>query len=274
MGKLKIDTNAPHLERDILLSKPVLLLVVLTAVFVANTLVAEFIGTKIFSLEAIFGLPSWDLTLFGVKGLGLNLTAGVILWPVVFILTDIINEYYGEKVVRLLSYIAMTIVLFAFLMVYLAIKLPPNDWWSFESGSLGNPTTHVSNMQVAFARIMGQGLWIIMGSMVAFLVGQLVDVYVFHKIKIYTGEKKLWLRATGSTLVSQWIDSYVVLLIAFWIGSDWELTRVLAIGTVNYIYKGVMAIILTPAIYGMHNVIEGYLGHDAATALKNAAMKQ
>ncbi|MEZ4911754.1 MAG: queuosine precursor transporter [Saprospiraceae bacterium] len=259
------------LEQPQLLTKPVKLLLVLTAFFIANTIVAEFIGTKIFSLEALFGFSPLNLKIFGVEGLGLNLTAGVILWPVVFVMTDIINEYYGEKVVRFLSYLAVGIVVFAFVMVYLSISLPPNEWWQYQSGTLG--ANSIPDMQVAFKKIMGQGLWIIVGSMVAFLFGQILDVFIFHKIKAITGEGRLWLRATGSTLVSQAIDSYIVLLIAFWIGSDWELSRILAIGTVNYIYKGVVAIFMTPIIYFIHDVIENYLGHSQATLMKSSAMK-
>ena len=85
-------------------------------------------------------------------------------------------------------------------------------------------------MDVAYRKIFGQGLWIIIGSLVAFLVGQILDVAVYQRIKKSTGEKLLWLRATGSTLVSQFVDSFVVLIIAFYIGADWELGRVLAIG--------------------------------------------
>jgi len=126
-------------------------------------------------------------------------------------------------------------------------------------------------MNLAFRKIMGQGLWIIIGSTVAFLIGQVVDVIVFQRIRKVTGEKKIWLRATGSTLVSQFIDSYVVLLIAFWIGSDWELVRVLAIGTMNYIYKFVVAILLTPAIYLAHNLVDSYVGATIADEMKFSA---
>src|SRR4030065_2657093 len=107
-------------------------------------------------------------------------------------------------------------------------------------------------MHKAFRAIYGQGLWIIVGSLVAFLVGQLVDVTVFHLVKSKTGSKKIWLRATGSTLVSQFIDSFVVLFIAFYIGAGWELELVLAIGIVNYMYKFSVAVILTPVLYVIH----------------------
>lgn len=258
--------------RNAISNKSVFLFIILCAFFLANTLVAEFIGVKIFSLEKFFSNESLNLSLFGVGGLGFNLTAGAILWPVVFIMTDIINEYYGKRAVKLLSYLAVGVVFYSFFMVYGAIGLPANDWWQNESGlNTVNPDLSIANMNVAFGKVMGQGLWIIIGSMIAFLVGQLVDVFVFHRIKKVTGEKMIWLRATGSTLVSQLLDSYVVILVAFWIGADWELVRVLAIGTVNYMYKFGMAILLTPLIYLGHFFIERFLGHDLAAKMKMEA---
>ena len=237
-----------------------------------NALVAEFIGVKIFSLEKTLGFEPFNMTIFGIDNLGLNLTAGVILWPVVFVMTDVINEYYGKKSVKFLSYMAVGIILYAFIMVYGAILLSPNEWWDSISGiNETNPDKSITNMNLAFSRIMGQGLWIIVGSMVAFLIGQVVDVWVFHKIKRATGEKKVWLRATGSTLVSQFIDSFVVLFVAFYIGADWDLIRVLAIGVVNYSYKFIMAIILTPLIYLAHYLIDKYLGHITADQMKQEA---
>jgi uncharacterized integral membrane protein (TIGR00697 family) len=197
----------------------------------------------------------------------LNFTAGVLLWPVVFIMTDVINEYFGKRGVRMLSYLAVGLISYAFLMVYAAIALAPASWWIGANSENGVP-----DMQVAFANIFGQGMWIIVGSLVAFLIGQLVDVLVFHRIKKMTGDKYIWLRATGSTLISQFIDSFVVLYIAFVIGPQhWEIGLFLAVGTVNYVYKFVMAIILTPGIYGAHFMIDKYLGKERAEALKREA---
>ena len=255
-------------------SKPVRLFIFLSGFFIANALLAEFIGIKIFSLEKVFGFAPFNMTLFGVEGLGFNLTAGVLLWPVVFIMTDIINEYYGKKGVRFLSWLAVILIIYAFLIAFIAIRVPPNDWWQSISGIRDDPAQSIPDMDLAFSRIFGQGLWIITGSVIAFLVGQLIDVTIFHKIRRMTGEKKIWLRATGSTLVSQFIDSFVVLLIAFYIGADWDLVRVLAIGVVNYIYKFFMAIFLTPVIYGVHFIIERYLGTEVARQLKLEAASQ
>ncbi|MGH8185805.1 MAG: queuosine precursor transporter, partial [Steroidobacteraceae bacterium] len=130
----------------------------------------------------------------------------------------------------------------------------------------------VPDMQAAFASIFGQGMWTIAGSIIAFLVGQLIDVAVFHRIRLMTGERWVWLRATGSTAVSQLIDSFIVLYIAFVLGpQQWPIPLFLAVGTVNYGYKLLMAILLIPLIYLTRRAIRAYLGDSTATALQTAA---
>jgi len=251
----------------ILNDKPTKLFLGITAFFVANALIAECIGGKIFSLEKIFGIAPFDLTLFGQSGLAFNLTCGVLLWPLEFVITDIVNEYYGPKSVKRISYTAVVLILYAFVMFYAAMEIPPADFWVGSGTDKGIP-----NMQLAFGGIFGQGMWIIVGSLTAFLVSQLVDVTVFHKIKKVTGEKWVWLRATGSTMVSQMVDSFVVLFIAFKIGNGWSWQLVFAIGVVNYLYKFTMAIILTPLIYLIEQKIENYVGKETAQKMKREAM--
>lgn len=252
---------------SILKDKPTRLFIFFTAFFVANALIAECIGGKIFSLEKVFGLVPSSFELFGQKGLSFNLTCGVLLWPLEFVLTDIVNEYYGPKAVRQISYIAVALISYAFLMFYLAIHMPSADFWITSKAPDG-----IKDMQTAFNSIFGQGMWIILGSLVAFLVSQIVDVTIFHRIKAITGEKWVWLRATGSTVISQLIDSFIVLFIAFKLGNNWSWQLVLAICLVNYLYKFTMAIILTPLIYFIEGRIERYFGHEVTQKLKQAAM--
>ncbi len=248
--------------------RPAKLFLFLSAFFVANALIAECIGGKLFSLEELLGFTPRPFTLLGEPGLTITLTCGALLWPIEFIMTDIVNEYYGPKAVRRISYIAIALISYAFLMFYMAISIPPEtSFWTSSQQSAGVP-----DLQAAFSSIFGQGMWIIFGSLVAFGVAQLLDVWIFHKIKRYTGERKIWLRATGSTMVSQLIDSFVVLFIAFYIGRDWSMQRVLAIGLVNYAYKATMAILLTPLIYLAENRIERYLGTEKVREMKQAAM--
>lgn len=252
---------------NILKDKPTKLFLGITAFFVANALIAECIGGKIFSLEKLLGMDPSNFTIFGQSGLAFNLTCGVLLWPLEFVITDIVNEYYGPRAVRRISYTAVVLIAYAFIMFYLAMKIPPADFWITSRQENGIP-----NMQDAFGGIFGQGMWIILGSMTAFLVSQIVDVTVFHRIKKATGEKWIWLRATGSTLISQLVDSFVVLFIAFKIGNGWSWQLVLAICLVNYLYKFTMAIILTPLIYLIEAQIDKYLGKETAHNMKQAAM--
>lgn len=248
--------------------KSIKLFIILSGIFVSSALIAEMIGGKIFSLEKTIGITAFQFSLFGEENLSLNLTAGVLLWPIVFIMTDIINEYYGMKGVRFLSYLTVCLISFAFLAAYCAIHLSPANWWISAYQEKGVP-----NMQDAFTQIFGQGMWIIFGSILAFLIGQLLDVFVFHKIKKVTGEKNIWLRATGSTLVSQLIDSFVVIFIAFKIGQGWSWQKVFAIALVGYSYKFVMAILMTPILYFIHEFIDRHLGKEKAREMKGIAMK-
>ncbi len=251
----------------ILKDKPTKLFLGITAFFVANALIAECIGGKIFSLEGVLGLQPANFTIFGEKGLSFNLTCGVLLWPLEFVITDIVNEYYGPKAVRRISITAVSLILYAFLMFYIAMRISPASFWVGSKVDNGVPS-----MQAAFEAIFGQGMWIILGSLGAFLISQFIDVIVFHKIKKVTGEKMPWLRATGSTLVSQLVDSFVVLVNAFKLGNNWTWSFVIAVCLVNYMYKFAMAIILTPAITFIESRIENYVGHETAKKMKLAAM--
>ncbi|MFZ9125924.1 MAG: queuosine precursor transporter [Steroidobacteraceae bacterium] len=246
--------------------RPTRLFLVLSALFVTNALIAEFVGVKIFALEDTLGLPPFDWQLFGQSG-SLSFTAGVMLWPIVFIMTDIINEYFGVRGVRFISWMAVGLISYAFLFAYLSIHLAPAAWWVTVSADRGVP-----DMQAAFAVTFGQGLWTIAGSITAFLIGQLIDVNVFHRIRKLSGERFIWLRATASTAVSQLVDSFVVLYIAFVLGpQQWPIDLFLAVGTVNYGYKLLMAILLIPVIYLSRMAIERYLGPAEARRLKAEA---
>jgi len=252
--------------RNLLNDRPTKLLLVLTAFFTANALIAECIGTKLFSLEMTLGLSVHPFSLLGQDGLTYTLTCGVLLWPLEFVLTDIVNEFYGPKAVRRISYIAVALIAYAFLMFYLAIHIPADTgFWQGSGQKSGVP-----DMQAAFSSIFGQGMRIIFASLVAFFVSQLVDVTVFHRIKKVTGERKVWLRATGSTLVSQLVDSFIVLSIAF--GDSWGWQRVLAVGLVNYSYKAFMALVLTPVIYLVEKRIMSWFGPELTHRMKQSAM--
>ena len=247
-------------------SKANRLFIVLAGFFLTNALIAEFVGVKIFSLEATLGVAPFEWRLLGVSG-SLNFTAGVLLWPFVFVMTDVINEYFGLRGVRLISWVAVAFIGYAFLAAYASIALAPAGFWVEANKGLGVP-----DIQQAYAQIFGQGLWTIGGSIVAFLIGQLVDVAVFHRIRRVTGDRHVWLRATGSTAVSQLLDSFVVLYIAFVLGPQhWPVAQFLAVGTVNYVYKMLAAVAMIPLLYVARNAIKAYLGADESARLRNEA---
>ncbi len=249
-------------------SKKNTLFVILSGIFLTNALLAELIGVKIFSAEATLGLAPAQLHLFDDFVLDFNLTAGAVIWPVVFITTDVINEYFGKKGVKRISYLTVAFIAYTFLVIYVVTELTPAQFW-LEVNRQGMEDSF--NINTAFSKIYRQGLGIIIGSITAFLLGQLLDVLVFQQLRNLTGGGMIWLRATGSTLVSQLVDSFVVLFIAFYVFGNWPIAQVLAVGVVNYIYKFSVAVILTPLLYVAHYWIDAFLGKDLAEAMTREA---
>lgn len=201
---------------------------VLAGFFITNAIVAELIGGK---LVQFFGLFTQSI--------------GIILWPVIFLLTDLINEYYGKDGVRKLTYITVGLISFTFIVLSVALSIPATSF------------SPVSDS--VFNTIFGQSQWIIVGSIIAFLLSQLVDVYVFWMFKKATGDKHIWLRATGSTMVSQLIDTFVVQFIAFVLPGKWPFSEFLVNASWGYAFKLLVALALIPMIYLGHYLIGKYL---------------
>lgn len=254
---------------SILGDKGTRLFLVLAGFFVANALVAEMIGVKLFQLESLLGLAKADFTLLGQEHLSFVLSVGVLPWPIVFIMTDVINDYYGVRGVRFLTLLTAGLIAFAFIMLFLAIHIAPADFWITSSAQQGVP-----DMQAAFSAIFGQGMNIIIGSLTAFIIGQLLDALIFRGIKRMTGDRRIWLRATGSTLVSQLIDSVVVTYVAFWVLKDWSFALCTALVLTAYCYKLIVAVLSTPLVYLVHAGVERYLGKEQAQAMRAAALSR
>lgn len=254
---------------NIIKDRPTRLFLILGGFFVANAIIAEVIGVKIFSLEDSLGFQKADFSLLGSDHLSFSLSVGVVPWPVIFVTTDIINEYYGVKGVRFLSVLTAALISFAFLVFYFAIHTSPDTaYWISSYASKGVP-----DMQAAYTAIFGQGMNIILGSISAFIIGQVADAFIFRRIKFITGEKNIWMRATLSTLVSQLIDSFVVTYVAFYLFRGVSFGQCTAWALTSYTYKFVVAVLFTPVVYLIHGVAERYLGKDLATDMKKAAMQ-
>jgi uncharacterized integral membrane protein (TIGR00697 family) len=213
----------------------------LAGFFVTNAVLGELTGGKLFTLGPF------------------TLSIGVIPWPVVFIATDLINEYFGREGVRRLTLMTIALIIYAFVVLFLAMQVPAA---SFSPVSDAN-----------FQAVFGQSLWIIAGSVIAFGVSQLVDVGIFWLVRHRTGGRYLWMRATGSTVVSQLIDSIVIIGIAFWLPGTIRTSEFLTVALSNYSFKLIVALAITPLLYVGHAVIDRFLGADEATHLIEQSAK-
>lgn len=203
---------------------------ILSGIFITNAVIAELIGGKLIQIGPF------------------AMSIGVIPWPVVFLTTDLINEYYGRKGVYKLTILTAVLISYTFIVLYLSMLV---------SSASFSP---VNDEQ--FKAVFGQSMWIIAGSITAFLISQWVDVFVFWLIRNRTGNRWIWFRATGSTVVSQMIDTLVILGIAFWLPGKLSTGNFLNLALTNYTYKLIIAISLTPLIYLGHALIDWYLGKD------------
>ncbi|WP_341225000.1 queuosine precursor transporter [uncultured Arcticibacterium sp.] len=249
-------------------SKKQKLYIILCGIFLTNAITAEIIGAKIFSLDQTLGFDGAGYSIFGFD-MSFALTAGTLNWPIVFIVSDVINEYFGKKGVKFISYLTAALITFSFLVIYLAVYVKPAAFWLDVNSTDSNG--QAININEGFAMIFRQGLGIILGSLSAFLVGQILDAFVFHKLRKFTKNRFVWLRATGSTVVSQLIDSFVVIFIAFYVFGNWSLGQVGQVSTNNYIFKFLIAIALTPLIYLAHYLIDKWLGKENSDELIDAA---
>jgi len=231
---------------------------VLASFFIANAILAEVIGVKLFSFEQSIGIAPLDWQLWDNFLFRLDLSAGVMIWPIVFIISDLTNEYFGKDGVQRMTFMAIGLIAYAFVVIFLVTELHPADFWlkANQMDAKGN----FFDINLAFTTLFRQSLSIIFASLTAFAIGQLLDAIVFEKIKKLTGQKMLWLRATLSTSISQFIDSFLILFLAFYMFGNWSFEQVIAVGIVQYSYKIFVAFLLIPVLNGVHWLIDGYLG--------------
>lgn len=201
--------------------------IVLAGIFITHALLGELIGGKLFTA---FG---WVMSI------------GVIPWPVVFVTTDLVNEYYGPKAVRQLTLLTVGLIVYAFVLLLVCMQVTAAE------------ISPVSD--AAFDMVFGQSMWIIVGSLVAFAVSQLLDAGVFVLLRKRTGARLLWLRAVGSTVISQLIDTFVIIGIAFGLSGKLTGAQVIELSLTNYGYKFLIALGTLPVIYAGHGLLDRYL---------------
>ncbi|MCB0717379.1 MAG: queuosine precursor transporter [Bacteroidetes bacterium] len=229
------------------LDRPQKLFVICSAIFITALVVAEATASKFF---VAFDLPR-AITILGYEFPSVIMTAGVIAFPITFIVTDVMNEYYGPRGIAFVTIVGMAMIVFEFVIIRVA---------------MATPTADISPVPAAaFDTVFGASGRVIFGSLVAYLVGQFADITLFHWLRRLTDGKHLWLRATGSTFGSQFLDTFVVLSVAFF--GKLAFAEIVAITLFNYVYKFVIAILITPLIYAAHRAMDVYLGHNLATSM-------
>lgn len=209
---------------------------ILAGIFITNAVVAELIGGKIIQIGPFI------------------MSIGIIPWPVVFLTTDLINEYYGKSGVKKLTFITASLIAYAFIVLFFSINIPA-----------AKGVSAVTDEQ--FQAVFGQSMWIIFASIIAFLVSQFVDVFIFWLLRNRTGGKMIWLRSTGSTVVSQLIDTFIVLGIAFWLTGKMSASEYVNAALTGYTFKLIIAILLTPLIYLGRYLVNNYLGKELSEQL-------
>jgi uncharacterized integral membrane protein (TIGR00697 family) len=201
---------------------------ILSAIFLAHALLGELIGGKLI-----------------VVG-GRTLSIGVIPWPIVFVVTDLINEYYGPRAVRRLTLISIGLIAYTFVLLFICMNVKAASF------------SPVSDS--AFRAVFGQSLWIIIGSIIAFAISQIVDAAVFVFVRSRTRSRHLWARSVGSTIVSQIVDTYIINAIAFGIPGKLTMGQIINLSTTNYGYKLLIALATIPVIYLGHEMASRYFG--------------
>ena len=217
------------------------LFVFLAGLFITNAVTAELISNKLIEIPLVFDA-------FGTEIGPFVTIVGILPWPVVFLLTDLLTEFYGYKAVRKLSWITAILIAYGFLIVGLSMEIP----------AVNIPGSNLSD-DSAYNKVFGQAQMVIVVSICAFLVSQLLDASLFSWIKSKTGDRFIWLRSTGSTLGSQLIDSYIVLYIGFVLPGSLSFVDFMSIAPTNYVLKIMIAILLTPLIYLGHYLFRRYL---------------
>lgn len=190
----------------------------LTALFVAALVSGDFIGGKFFTFA------------------GLTFSAGVIPFPLTFVLTDVVHEFYGQEGARRLTYAGLFAAVFVWLVISLALSLPTAN---------GSPVS-----DEVFRGAFGVSSRLYLASLAAYMVGQLLDISIFQLFRRMTGHRLIWLRATGSTVLSQAVDSLSVSFV-FLVGTR-PMHFIVSNAANNYLGKLAMAILLTPLVYAGH----------------------
>jgi len=203
------------------------LYLVLSGIFIASLVTCNLIANKFVTVDLGFKV--------------FIVSAGILPYPLTFLVTDLISELYGQRKANLVVFSGFIASLFVLLFL----------WLGGQFNSI--PDSLVSD---EIYNSVFQNAWrLIAGSMIAYLFAQFVDVRIFHFWKKLTDGKHLWLRNNGSTIVSQLVDTTLVICILFL--GVWNTDQILSAIIDGWIFKMLMALLDTPIIYGIIYLLRG-----------------
>ncbi len=215
------------------------LFILLGGFFITNAILGEVIGGKLLSIGPF------------------TMSMGILPWPIVFLMTDIINEFFGKEGVKKLTWLTTGLIAYLFVMLFIGQRLN------------ASPISPISNEQ--FSAVFGQTSWLIIASLIAFLASQFIDVTIFWLLREKTGRKMIWLRSTGSTVISQLVDTFIVAGIGFYLPGKLNFNDFINTASTGYAFKLIIAVSLTPFIYLGHHIINKYLGNQSDDLIQESA---
>ena len=203
------------------------LYIILAGIFIASLVTCNLIANKFVTVDLGFKV--------------FIVSAGILPYPLTFLVTDLISELYGQKKANLVVFSGFVASMFVLLFLWLGSQFDAIP------SSMVNDSTYNTVFQNAWR--------LIAASMIAYLFAQFIDVRIFHFWKRLTNGKHLWLRNNGSTIASQLVDTTLVICILF-IGV-WEPSQIISAIIDGWIFKMLMAFIDTPIIYGIIHLLKG-----------------
>ncbi len=211
---------------------------ILMAAFVVVLVMTNVIAGKLF-------LAFPETFPHGLFGEAVTLTAGLITYPITFLITDVVCEVYGQRRANLMVYTGFAMSLMILVVIQVALVVPGSPVWAD-----GNPHYNtVIQMQEAYESVFTLPGMLVLGSMSAYLAAQLLDVKLFHFWKKVTHGKHLWLRNNASTMTSQLADTCIVnsIFLGFGLGLDWGVVGKIILA--SYLAKLLIALADTPFVY-------------------------
>lgn len=237
---------------------------VLAGLFLGTLAMLNILGvTRFIAFGSIDTEGFWHWGEFG--SITFAVAVGVLPYPLTFLCTDLISEFYGRRRASFVVWVGLILNVWVMFILWVAGVLPPVPAMDPQTG-----LPPVGHHDYAFYAVRELAFGAVIASMLAYLTAQFVDVYVFHFWKGLTRGKHLWLRNNGSTLISQAVDTVLVILITYWIGGldgmigdDTDVTLLLiTLILTGYVFKFVAALLDTPVIYLAVRLLSPFLHID------------